>query len=191
MKNNTDLLKTVYKALGGDEDAALAILSKKKGLIYSYICRNLAAKYYSHIDDIFQEVCINFINAIKKGKIREPNKIGSFIIGLTIKTTRSYYKKEIKKHNKIKEELTKFMKSSKKEFVNIQDDIEKKELLEKLTHSVDRLSAMDRKLIIMRFFEEMTFEEIGKIFNISTATAKRRFDKAMERLNNIVSEVDN
>ena len=192
MKKNNDLLKLVYRVLKGDEEAIQAILLKKKRLIYSYIRRYLSKEYYSHVDDVFQEVCANFLKAIRDNKIKEPHKIGSYIIGLTIRTTKSYYKREIRKPKKIIDKLTELISSQQQKLIiNMKNDIIKEELLAKLESSLNFLNKEEREIIIMRFFEEMTFKEIGKIFNISTSTAKRRFDRAMENLHDIIFKANN
>lgn len=189
MKKKSDLSKLVNKAQRGDEESILAILSKKKNLIYSYIRRNLSKEYYSHIDEIFSEARTEILDAIINKKIRKPDKISSFIISLTINTTRKYYKREIKKPIDIIERLKKPMTPWQKAPNNeVENDINRKELLEKIKLSAYRLNRNDRKLITLKIFEELTFEQIALIYEIDPSTAKRRFDKAMKRLQKIILE---
>lgn len=63
----------------------------------------------------------------------------------------------------------------------------KKELGEVVQGAIDRLSERERLLLLMRFREHCTFEEMGRRFGYSPAAAKKAFDKAVTRVRAEVS----
>lgn len=58
----------------------------------------------------------------------------------------------------------------------------KKELGEVVQGAVNRLSERERLLLLMRFREQCTFEEMGRRFGYSPTAAKKAFDKAVSRV---------
>ncbi|MGH9918016.1 MAG: RNA polymerase sigma factor [Nitrososphaerales archaeon] len=56
-----------------------------------------------------------------------------------------------------------------------------------LSEALDRLSADDRALIVMKLLEGRTFDEIAERFGVSQGAAKMRFARALERLRDDLS----
>ena len=54
------------------------------------------------------------------------------------------------------------------------------------TDALLRLEAVERELIVMRIWGNLTYEEIGGAVNISTATAYRQYERALTKLRNIL-----
>ena|SRR5215213_8761794 len=54
------------------------------------------------------------------------------------------------------------------------------------TDALVQLESGERELVIMRIWGNLTYEEIGVALNISTATAYRRYERALTKLRNIL-----
>jgi RNA polymerase sigma factor (sigma-70 family) len=61
-------------------------------------------------------------------------------------------------------------------------DVESRELLRKFYTLLDRLSARDRLVFILRRVESMTIEEIAATMDLSPSTVKRSMTHASRRL---------
>jgi RNA polymerase sigma-70 factor (ECF subfamily) len=61
-------------------------------------------------------------------------------------------------------------------------------LAERVAHAVDRLSEADREILLMRHGEALPFEEIACLLELEPAAARKRFGRALLRLQKALSE---
>src|SRR5437764_881419 len=66
--------------------------------------------------------------------------------------------------------------------------LEARELAERVAEAVAGLSEADREVLLMRHGEGMPFEEIGCLLDIEPAAARKRFGRALIRLQKALSE---
>jgi RNA polymerase sigma-70 factor (ECF subfamily) len=66
--------------------------------------------------------------------------------------------------------------------------LQAKELAERVARAVDRLSETDREILLMRHGEGLPFEEISCLLEIEPAAARKRFGRALLRLQKALSE---
>lgn len=66
--------------------------------------------------------------------------------------------------------------------------LEARELAERINRATARLSDADREVLLLRHAEDMSFEEIACLLDIEPATARKRFGRALLRLQNILRE---
>ncbi|AIQ46060.1 DNA-directed RNA polymerase subunit sigma [Paenibacillus sp. FSL R7-0273] len=57
---------------------------------------------------------------------------------------------------------------------------------EPVSTSLGKLSAEDRNLLILRIYEEKSFAEIGEILGVSTATARKRYERTRTKLKKVL-----
>jgi RNA polymerase sigma-70 factor (ECF subfamily) len=63
-----------------------------------------------------------------------------------------------------------------------------RELAEQAARAVARLPEADREILLMRHGESMPFEEIACLLGITAAAARKRFGRALLRLQNLLSD---
>lgn len=66
-------------------------------------------------------------------------------------------------------------------------DLESRDVLRRFDLLLDRLSARDRLVFVLRRMDDMTIEEIAETMNLSTSTVKRAMAHASERLSRWVA----
>jgi RNA polymerase sigma-70 factor (ECF subfamily) len=66
--------------------------------------------------------------------------------------------------------------------------LQARELAERVARAVDRLSAADHEILLMRHGEGLPFEEIACLLEIEPAAARKRFGRALLRLQKVLSE---
>ncbi len=66
--------------------------------------------------------------------------------------------------------------------------LQARELAERVARAVDRLSALDHEILLMRHGEALPFEEIACLLEIEPAAARKRFGRALLRLQKVLSE---
>lgn len=68
------------------------------------------------------------------------------------------------------------------------DAIQAKERVERVRRAVERLGTNDREILLMRHAEDLPFEEIACLIGASAAAARKRFGRALIRLQKLLSE---
>jgi RNA polymerase sigma-70 factor, ECF subfamily len=66
-------------------------------------------------------------------------------------------------------------------------DLESRDVLRRFDRLLDRLSARDRLVFVLRRMDDMTIEEIAETMDLSTSTVKRAMAHASERLSRWVA----
>jgi RNA polymerase sigma-70 factor (ECF subfamily) len=61
-------------------------------------------------------------------------------------------------------------------------DLQARELAQRIAHAVDSLAPTDQEILLMRHGEELPFEEIACLLEIEPAAARKRFGRALMRL---------
>jgi RNA polymerase sigma-70 factor (ECF subfamily) len=67
-------------------------------------------------------------------------------------------------------------------------EAEARELTEQISRAVARLDDADRTILLLRHAEDLPFEEIAFLLDIAPATARKRFGRALIRLQNLLRE---
>ena len=58
----------------------------------------------------------------------------------------------------------------------------------RLRQALDQLGEMDREVLLMRNFENLSYQEISHLLDIDAAAARKRHGRALIRLHKILSE---
>ena len=69
----------------------------------------------------------------------------------------------------------------------VEDTVLENLLLEKLCIAIEKLSEDEQRLIDLRYSEELTLEEIGKVFELSKMAVSKRLKKLHEKLRSSVT----
>lgn len=69
----------------------------------------------------------------------------------------------------------------------VEDTVLETLLLEKLRAAIEKLSEDEQRLIDLRYSEELTLEEIGKVFALSKMAVSKRLKKLHEKLRSSVT----
>jgi RNA polymerase sigma-70 factor, ECF subfamily len=66
--------------------------------------------------------------------------------------------------------------------------LDRQELSRRVRQAVAQLQAIDREVLVMRTFEELSYEEVGYLLGVDPATARKRHGRALLRLHKALSE---
>jgi RNA polymerase sigma-70 factor (ECF subfamily) len=56
------------------------------------------------------------------------------------------------------------------------------ETAERVRQAIDGLAKLDREMILMRYYEELTNQEVAQLLQLEPATASKRYGRALRRL---------
>ena len=63
------------------------------------------------------------------------------------------------------------------------------ELMDRVEAGLQQMDAMDREVLVLRHFEELTNNEVAEVLKISKAAASNRYVRALGRLRSVLTEV--
>jgi RNA polymerase sigma factor (sigma-70 family) len=66
--------------------------------------------------------------------------------------------------------------------------LDRRELARRVRQAVAELPLADRQILLMRYFEGLSYEEVGYILDIDPATAMKRQGRAVLRLHKVLRE---
>ena len=180
-------LVTLYAK--GNNKAFEALFSKYEETLFSYIFylvrnRDLA-------DDIFQETFIKAITTIKRGKYTESGKFRSWISRIAHNLVVDYFRSE-QKHSLISNDEYEYdlFNNSKFSDETIETTMVKNQIHSDVKRLVDALPEMQREVLNMRYYNDMSFKEIADKTGVSINTALGRMRYAILNMRRVAQEND-
>jgi RNA polymerase sigma-70 factor (ECF subfamily) len=170
----------VRKFANGDNGAFETLLMRHKDRVYTYIF-NIVHEH-SIADDIFQDTFIKVITTIKQGRYYDAgNKFVGWLVRIAHNQTIDYYRqlasdKEIS--NDECEVGNLFDEVSFYDY-SIQDVIEKEEALHDIETLISMLPDDQQRIVMMRYYQDLSFKEIADLEGISINTALGRMRYAL------------
>ena len=68
-------------------------------------------------------------------------------------------------------------------------ELSRRERIDDLRHALSRLAAEDREILVMRYLEQLTNQDVAAVLEIDPAAASRRHGRALMRLGRILREL--
>ena len=162
--------KIVKKAIKGNDKAFIILMNQCKEQIYrtafAYVKEETAL-------DIIQEVVCKAYKSIEN--LREPKFYNTWIMRIAINISTDFYNKKNKIVCMEQDELISKM--------DIKHDTNHDERLF-LMESLDKLQDKYKKIIILKYFDDLTFKDIAEILNMSENTVKTNLYKGLSILRN-------
>ena len=177
MLTDEDLVRSFAE---GDNAAFETLLMRHKDRVYTYIF-NIVHEH-SIADDIFQDTFIKVITTIKQGRYYDAgNKFVGWLVRIAHNQTIDYYRqlasdKEIS--NDECEVGNLFDEVSFYDY-SIQDVIEKEEALHDIETLISMLPDDQQRIVMMRYYQDLSFKEIADLEGISINTALGRMRYAL------------
>lgn len=126
-------------------------------------------------EDIVQEVFCAVFRKVKT--LRAPDRLRSFVYSFAVRVLKAELRRR-----KVRGWFPFLKVESTPEVAYQASDFESRDLLAKLYDLLDRLSARDRLVFVLRRMESMTVEEIASTMDLSISTVKRSMAHASSRL---------
>ena len=182
--------------LSGNEGAFAQLLKRHKDRLFRYI--NSKVRDADLANDIFQDAFMKVIMTMKSGNYNEEGKFLPWLMRISHNLIIDHFRKTNKvrflsESRTLNEEFTIFHKLSTDEKNYLEERCET-ELESQMLGLLDHLPVMQREIIQMRIFQDMSFKEIAEMEDVSINTALGRMRYALINMrkliasNNIVME---
>ncbi|MEN9987663.1 MAG: hypothetical protein RLZZ585_702 [Bacteroidota bacterium] len=176
--------------IGENEKAFEVLLKRYKNQVYKFIY--LKVKDVDLANDIFQESFIKVVQNIKAGKYNEEGKFLPWATRIAQNLVIDYYRKQSKvrifsERNSFNEDFGIFQRIA-CEDKNYLQKKSTEELEEQLVNLLHHLPKVQREIVQMRIFHDLSFKEIAESEKISINTALGRMRYALINLRKLLEE---
>ena len=189
MKGYTDEQLVVSFRQGNDE-AFDTLLKRYESKIYSYIF--YAVKNEEEANDLFQEVFMRVIATIKSGRYNEMNKFASWLMRITHNQVIDYHRQnrsaQILSNDETEADL--FSDASIAVDENREREMIDQQTLSEIKQLITMLPQNQREVVLMRFYDELSFKEIAEKTGVSINTALGRMRYALINMRKLAQKYD-
>lgn len=191
MANNMTLTdEQLVKAYAqGNNEAFDTLLKRHQDRIFNYILRII--KNEDVANDIFQETFVKAIQTIRQGRYTENGKFPAWISRIAHNLIIDYYRQE-KSENLQSTDLTDVNVLNRKELCEqtIEDVLISDQIKADVKMLIKELPELQRQVLMMRYYQCLSFKEIAEITGVSINTALGRMRYAILNLRRIANEKD-
>ncbi|WP_149240983.1 RNA polymerase sigma factor [Dyadobacter sp. 32] len=171
-------LVTLY--VRGNEKAFEKLVQRHKSRIYTTIYLIVKDQYVA--EDLLQDTFIKAVDTIKSGRYNDEGKFLPWIIRIAHNLAIDYFRRDKRYPNVVFEDGSSVFNTL--DFA--EDSVEsiqiRQETHEQLREMIQRLPDVQKQVLIMRHYEDMSFQEIADATGVSINTALGRMRYALINL---------
>ncbi len=153
------------------DEAFATLVTRHINLVYSVALRHVGDPH--HVEEITHAVFI--ILAKKAASLRHDKALSSWLFQTTHLTANNFVRSEMRRHHREQEA---YMQST----FNESDADVWKQIAPFLDTAVAGLNEIDRRAIVLRFYEGRNLREVGAALGANEDAAKKRVTRALEKL---------
>lgn len=182
-----------------DEELALAyvegsnrafdlLLSRIEASLFSYIM--FVVHDEEKANDIFQETFVKAIMKLQKREYVPSGKFGSWCVRIAHNIIMDQYREKQSRHIVETGEDNDLSRLGSDDVLlkNRENDLVNKQVFADVRRMMEHLPAVQREVVYMRFYQELSFKEIAEITNVSINTSLGRMHYALNNLRKMAKE---
>lgn len=171
----------------GSNEAFDALLKRHQDRVFNYILRII--KNEDLANDIFQETFVKAILTIKQGRYTENGRFPAWISRIAHNLIIDYYRQE-KSENLQSADMGDINILNRKELceATVEDLIINDQILNDVKYLINELPELQREVLHMRYYLNLSFKEIAEKTGVSINTALGRMRYAIINLRRIAAE---
>jgi RNA polymerase sigma-70 factor (ECF subfamily) len=187
-EQNDSVLIKLY--IDGNESAFETLLFRYKDRVFRFI--NLKLKDSVLANDLFQDTFVKIINTLKAGNYNEEGKFLPWALRIAHNLIIDHFRKQnkvrmISESSSFDEDYSVFYKiaSDDKNYLEARSY---EELENQMIHLIQFLPKVQREIVEMRIFQDMSFKEIAESENVSINTALGRMRYALINIRKMIEK---
>lgn len=184
--NDSELVNAYME---GNNEAFDILLKRHQEKVFNYILR--IVKNEDVANDIFQETFVKAILTLKQGRYTENGKFPAWISRIAHNLIIDHFRQE-KSENHQSSDLDDVNLLNRKELCEetIEDIMISKQIKEDVRGLIKELPDLQREVLNMRYYKNLSFKEIAELTGVSINTALGRMRYAILNLRRIANEKD-
>jgi RNA polymerase sigma-70 factor (ECF subfamily) len=155
----------------GDREAEAALCGRMAARIRLYGLRHLRSA--AAADDLVQQVLLKMIEALRAGRLREPDKLAAFVLG-TCRVTVRDARRSSHRQRRLLEAFGAILVPDQRPTPSLD--------LDRMARCVQRLKERERSVVVMTFYDEHTAADVAGVLGISEANARVVRHRAIKQL---------
>lgn len=173
--------------LAGDDSAISTLMERHKKRVTDYV--NLMVKDRDIADDIFQETMIKVLRFIREGRYTESGRFLSWVLRIAHNQVIDHFR-QTKQQNQITESDAGYdiLNTHKFSDTTVEDKLVLSQIQDDVRKLIDYLPEEQREVVMMRYFNGLSFKEIAEMTNVSINTALGRMRYALINLRKLIEE---
>ena len=168
--NDADLARQI--ASGNGRDAEAELFRRMAPRVRLYGLRHLRDEHAS--EDLAQQVLITTLEALRAGRLREPEKLASFVLG-TCRMTVLNLRRGAQRKQRLLAQFGADLLTPVEPAVPRLDH-------EQLARCVQNLKERERTVVVMTFYDEQTGEDVASFLGVSKANVRVIRHRAIHQL---------
>jgi RNA polymerase sigma-70 factor, ECF subfamily len=157
---------------GSDREAEAELFRRMAPRIRLYGLRHLRDEHAS--EDLTQQVLITTLEALRAGRLREPKKLASFVLG-TCRMTVLDLRRNAQRKERLLEQFGADL------LAPVQPSMPHLDY-EQLTRCVQNLKERERAVVVMTFYDEQTSADVASFLGVSEANVRVIRHRAIHQL---------
>lgn len=157
---------------GNDREAEAELLRRMAPRIRLYGLRHLRDEYASQ--DLTQQVLITTLEALRAGRLREPEKLACFVLGVCRMTVLDLRRSAQRKERLLEQFGADLLAPVKLTMPRLDHD--------QLTRCVQNLKERERTVVVMTFYDEQTGADVASFLGLSEANVRVIRHRAIHQL---------
>lgn len=157
---------------GGARDAEAELYRRLAPRVRLYGLRHLRDEQAAA--DLTQQVLLITLEGLRSGRLREPGKLASFVLG-TCRLVVLDLHRSAQRHRRLLEEFAHALPAAEPPRSQPVDE-------EKLAECLERLAERERSVVVMTFYDERTSEDLTSFLGVSAANLRVIRHRALKRL---------
>lgn len=171
----------------GNDSAFDVLLERYQDYVYTYIV--FLVKREDVAEDLLQETFVKSVMAIRKGMYQPTGKFGAWLVRIAHNLVVEHLRGKEQTQCVLKDEFSHDVLNS----IGLSQQSREKELVDgqyvhTLRDMLDYLPAEQRKVVELRFFEDMSFKEIAQLTGVSINTSLGRMRYALINLRHLIAK---
>lgn len=173
--------------LSGDEQAISQLIERHRRRVFDYI--NMMVKNRDIADDIFQETFIKVVRFVKDGRYSDNGKFLSWVLRIAHNQVIDHFRQN-KQVTKVSESTAGYDILNTTRFAEqtIEQNMISTQINEDVRRLVNHLPEEQREVVMLRYFNDLSFKDIAEQTGVSINTALGRMRYALINLRKIAHE---
>jgi RNA polymerase sigma-70 factor, ECF subfamily len=156
----------------GDPEAEAELFRRLAPRVRLYGLRHLRDAYAA--DDLAQQVLIKTLEALRAGRLREPEKLTSFVLGMCRMTVLDLRRNAQRKDRLLQRFGADLLAPVHPSLPQLDHDL--------LSRCVQRLKERERTVVVMTFYDEQTGADVASFLGVSEANVRVIRHRAIHQL---------
>ncbi len=177
----------VRQYIDGNNKAFDTLLHRHKSKLFSYILRIVKNKDLA--DDIFQETFVKIIMTLRQGRYIESGKFSAWLSRIAHNLIIDHFRQE-KAENNMSSDDEDTNPLNRRDLCeeNIEDIMVNDQIKADVRRIIDALPEPQKEVLVMRYYNDMSFKEIAETTGVSINTALGRMRYAILNMRRIAAE---